>query len=144
MFNNQFLHSNGSDKKSGFRDEKAFPYPACFIEFIIEQSDNRALGIIDYILIVRFRLGVRSERFERLDTFDFSDSFKASIQMMAATTASGLTFTTFQEVTTEFDEDHDNVEMPYIDYHTRYRSSIAYQRRSDVITLPVEPIIIEL
>jgi hypothetical protein len=137
MWNNQFVHSNGTDKNSkvrGYRDEKAFPYPACFVEFIVEQADNRCLGIIDYILTVRFRFGIEAYKFERLDSFDFADTFKSYIQLMAPTTASGLTFTTFQEIKTEFDEDHDNVESPYIDYRTRYRSSAAYQRRTDVIT----------
>jgi hypothetical protein len=140
MFNNQFLHSNGSDGKTsrvkGYRDEKAFPYPACFVEFIVEQSDNRCLGIVDYVLITRFRFGIEAYKFERLESFDFCDDFKAVIQLMAPTDASGLIFTTFQEVTTEFDEDHDNVESPYIDFRTRYRSQVAYQRRTDVIASP--------
>jgi len=141
MWNNQFLHSNGKDDKTtrakGYRDEKAFAYPACFVEFIVEQTDNRAMGIVDYILTVRFRFGIEAYKFERLDTFDFADTFKSFIQAMAPTTVSELYFTTFQEITTEFDEDHDNVESPYIDYRTRYRSIVAYQRRTDVISDPV-------
>jgi hypothetical protein len=145
MFNNQFLHSNGNDNKTtrvkGYRDEKAFAYPACFVEFIVEQSDNRCLGIVDYILTVRFRFGIEAYKFERLDSFDFADTFKSYLQLMAPTVASGLTFTTFQEISTEFDEDHDNVESPYIDYRTRYRSSVAYQRRTDVIASPTDIVI---
>ena len=149
MWNNQFLHSNQKyeieeDRKNkttgsrfGYRNEKAFPYPACFVEFIIQETDNRSMGIVDYLLTVRFRFGIESYKFERLDSFDFCDNFKAEIQLMAATDLSGLTFTTFQEVTTEFDEDFNNVETPYIDYRTRVRSSVAYQRRTDVIaTVP--------
>lgn len=134
MWNNQLLHSNGSDdKRRGYRDEKAFKYPACFVEFIVEETNNYSMGIKDYILRVRFRFAIESYKFERLDTFDFKDTFDQAIQLMAPTEVSGLTFTTFQEIQTEFDEDWNNVEAPYVDYRTRYRSSVANQRRTDVI-----------
>jgi hypothetical protein len=132
MWNNQLMHANGSDdKRRGYRDEKAFRYPACFVEYIIEETFNYCLGIKDYILRVRFRFGIEAYKFERLDTFDFKDNFDKTIQLMAPTEISGLTFTTFQEIQTEFDEDWNNVEAPYVDYRTRYRSSVAYQRATD-------------
>ncbi|WP_460223716.1 hypothetical protein, partial [Bacillus cereus] len=124
MWNNQLQHSNAtaSDKRgTGTRDEKAFRYPACFVEFIIENTNNLSLGVKDYFLTVRFRMALESYKFTRLETFDFIDAFDSTIQGMAPTDASGLTFTTFQELKTEFDEDHDNIEAPYRDYRTRYR-----------------------
>jgi len=140
MWNNQFVHSNGTDSKStvktGFKDEKAFRYPACFIEFIVDDVNNYSMGIKDYFLTVRFRFGIESFKFTRLETFDFCDAFSKQIQLLGPTTLSGLTFTSFQETRTEFDEDHNNVEVPYIDYKTRYRSSVAYKRASDVIASP--------
>jgi hypothetical protein len=151
MWNNQFLHSNETNNRRdgstggrfGFRNEKAFAYPACFVEFIINEVNSLPLGIKDYFLTVRFRFGRESYKFERLETFDFCDNFSKAIQMMAPTLASGLTFTTFQESNTEFDEDHNNVEVPYIDYRTRYRSSVAYTRSTDVLHGPVDPATIE-
>jgi hypothetical protein len=124
MWNNQLKHSNEAGKerqKTGFRDEKAFRYPACFIEFIIENVNNLPLGVKDYTLTVRMRFALEAYKFTRLETFDFADAFDATIQNMAPTILSGLTFTTFQELTTEWDEDWDNVEQPYRDYRTRYR-----------------------
>lgn len=146
MWNNQFLHSNATDdklggQKSGYRDEKAFPYPALFVEFQIQDTFNYGMGIKDYLVTVRLRIGVKAFKFERLDTFDFKDRFDAAIQLMAPTHVSGLIFTTFQEIQTEFDEDWNNVECPYVDYRVRYRSISAYVRRNDVITGPVSPII---
>ncbi len=129
MWNNQLKHSNGEGNEG--RNEKAFPYPAIFIEFIVNQVDDRALGIKDYILTVRFRYARTKQTFERLDMFDLLDQFDSFIQMMAPTAASGLTFTTFQEEKTTFDTDFDNVETPYRDFRTRYRSSAAYQRAYD-------------
>jgi hypothetical protein len=101
----------------GYRTEKPFPYPACFVEFIVNETNNLPLGIKDYLLTVRFRFGIESYKFERLDTFDFADTFDQSIQLMAPTTISGLTFTTFQEI-------FNNVEIPTRDYRTRLRVSI--------------------
>lgn len=126
MWNNQFAHSNTTKsevtgKTSGYRDEKAFRYPACFIEFIIEDVNNLPLGVKDYLLTVRFRFGIEAYKFTRLETFDFVDAFDSAIHMMAPTDASNLTFTTFQELKTEWDEDWNNVEAPYRDYRTRYR-----------------------
>lgn len=148
MFNNQLLHSNEkyerNDKTAGnrfgYRNEKAFKYPACFVEFIVQDTFNYGLGIRDYLLTVRFRFAVESYKFERLDTFDFVDDFDQTIQLMSPM-ASGLTFTTFQELSTEFDEDFNNVEAPYKDFRTRYRSSVAYSRRTDVLHGPVTPVI---
>lgn len=148
MWNNQFLHSNEKYDRSedrikgsrtGYRNEKAFGYPACFVEFIIVESDNRAMGIVDYVLTVRFRFGIESYKFERLNSFDFCDNFKAVVQLLDPTDDSGLTFTSFQEIQTEFDEDFNNVETPYIDYRTRYRSVAGYKRATDVVSGVVNP-----
>ena len=146
MFNNQFVNSNEyNDRKDGtvsgrfgYRTEKPFPYPACFVEFIVNEVNNLPLGIKDYLLTVRFRFGVESYKFERLKTFDFADDFDQTIHLMAPTEASGLTFTTFQEVSTEFDENFNNVETPYKDYRTRYRSSISNAYRSTTNATDVE------
>ncbi len=145
-WNNQLLHSNetyntpGKDRgRTGYRNEKAFAYPACFIEIITQDTQNFPLGIIDYNLLVRFRFGVESYKFVRLETFDFCEDFIAAIHLLAPTTLSGLTFTSFQTPGTEFDEDHNNVDAPYIDYRTRYRSTSSYSRRTDVLHGPVVP-----
>jgi hypothetical protein len=74
---------------------------------------------------VRFRFAIEGYKFERLDTFDFCDQFMAALQLMQPTEASGLVFTSFQEVTTEFDEDHNNVERPSIDFRTIFTSTAA-------------------
>ena len=141
MWNNQFLHSNGNQSREarGYRDEKPFKYPACFVEFIVEDVNNLPLGITDYILIVRFRFGLEKYKFERLTTFDFCDSFLEVMHLMAPTDASGLTFTTFQVVRPEFDEDFNNVESPYLDYRTRYRHIPAYTLRDDILHGPIMP-----
>lgn len=141
MWNNQFLHSNGnaSRESRGYRDEKPFKYPACFLEFIVEEVNNLPLGITDYMLTVRFRFGVERYKFERLETFDFCDAFMRYIHGMMPTDASGLTFTSFHLIKPEFDEDFNNVEAPYIDYRTRYRHIPAYSRSTDVLHGPITP-----
>jgi hypothetical protein len=144
MWNSQLEHQNtslskdkGTYKSTGFKDEQAFRYPAVFIEFIVESVNNLPMQVKDYILTVRFRFARESYKFTRLETFDFVDAFDQAIQMMAPTDASGLTFTTFQEVLTEWDENHDNVEAPYRDYRTRYRYQLT-QNTIDVTGTSLE------
>lgn len=141
MWNNQFLHSNGNQSREarGYRDEKTFKYPACFVEFIVEEVFNLPLGITDYLLTVRFRFGVESYKFQRLETFDFCDAFLETMHLMAPTVLSGLTFTTFQVIKPDFDEDFNNVEAPTMDYRTRYRHIPSYVRRDDSLHGPVTP-----
>jgi hypothetical protein len=115
MFNDQLVKENTD------RTQKPVPYPACFVEFITTQIDNRSFGIKDYVMLVRFRFMKISLKFERPETFDFMDQFDVAMRMMAPTVASGLTFTTFQEEFLSFDTDHNNVESPYRDYRTRFR-----------------------
>lgn len=130
-WNNQPKRSNGQNKET--RIEKPFIYPACFIEFIFETADNRCLKIVDYVLIVRFRFAREDYKYERLDQFDFADSFAAAMQGLAATSGSGLTFTTFQEVPRgTFEEEFNNVEEFYIDYRTRFRYLGAYVPKSTI------------
>lgn len=145
LWNNNFVAAN-TDSKNGkdYKGDASFTYPALFIEFIVEQVDNRCLGIKDYILTVRCRFGIEAYKFERLDTFDFCDDFSAAIQLMAPTEASGLVFTSFQEIRTEFDEDHNNVEVPYMDYRTRFVSLAGYTRKTDVVVpqdVTISPVI---
>lgn len=154
LWNDQFNKANGKTPEG--RKEKAIVYPICYVEFIVNDINNYCLGVKDYFLTVRFRFGLESYKFERLDTFDFVDDFYRAIHLMRPAPVSGasvsadsdtitvdsdtvtsdqtegqgeeLIFTSFQEVFTEFDEDHNNVEVPYVDYRTRYRSLVAYQR----------------
>jgi hypothetical protein len=143
MWNNQLLHSNGNQSREarGYRDEKSFKYPACFIEFIIQEVNSLPLGITDYLLTVRFRFALERYKFERLDTFDFCDAFQKAIQGLSPTVASGLTFTTFQLIRPEFDEDFNNVEAPYVDYRTRFRNTASYDRATDVLHGPITPVV---
>jgi hypothetical protein len=127
VWNNQFYHSLGEENRP--RIEKAFKYPACFVEFQTMETFNRALGIVDIVLAVRFRFGIEGYKLERLETLDFCNDFIAAIQLMAPTDESGLTFTTFQQVASEFDDDADNVEQPIIEYRTMYRSLAGYSRK---------------
>lgn len=132
LWNSQFLYARGdkyyfgSKQNERYRTEKAFQYPACFIEFITLNVYNRAMGLKDIELIVRFRLGLEGYNHERLETLDFVDSFTDAIQLMAPTEASGLIFNTFQKVSTDLDYDHDNVEEPVLDFRTLYRSTAGY------------------
>jgi len=131
MWNNQFEESNVK------RKEKAFRYPACFVEFIFEQADNRSLSIVDYVMTIRFHLGVENMTYERKDTFDFVDRFCSALQLMAPSIASGLIFTTFQEVARgSYEDSFDNVEVLTVDFRSRVRYTQPYITKH---TLTVKP-----
>lgn len=163
-YNNQFAKANGKNAEG--RQEMAIAYPACFVEFVVNDVNNYCLGIKDYFLTVRFYFGRIDYNFEKLESFDFVDDFHAAIQGLRPgravggtttvpitadneevsadseeisadaeeiTSGSGpsfgdLFFTSFQEIKSEFDEDHDNVDEPSVDYRTRYRSVVAYKQ----------------
>lgn len=122
LFNDQFIKADND------RTEKAIKYPICYIEFIVESVNNYAMGFKDYFLRVRFRIGLEGYKFQRLETFDFVDQFYQAVHLMRPTDASGLNFTSFQEVQPEFDEDHRNVDRPYIDYRTKLRTQVTYRQ----------------
>lgn len=139
-----FQPDNSNDakvSKNGYasvgRQEKAFRYPACFIEFVFDQADNRCLGIVDYIMTINFRFAVEGYTFDRLTTMDMIDTFASTMQLMAPPTGgTPLTFTTFQEVSRgTFESSFDNVENLMICYTTRFRS-FAGQSRQDYILAP--------
>jgi len=142
MWNNQFMYSRGekyvlgSKNNKDYRTEKAFPYPACFIEFQPISYMNRAMGIKDILLVVRFRFGLENYKFEKLEHLDFYDIFTEAIQLMSATEESGLTFTTFQKIGTEFDYDKDNVDETYTEYRTLFRSTAGYTLKDYLVVTP--------
>jgi hypothetical protein len=51
-----------------------------------------------------------------------------------------LIFSSFQEMSTEFDEDHNNVDHPFIDYRTKYRSQVAYHAPG-ILSTPLDLLI---
>lgn len=135
MWNNQFENSN----ETKGRNEKAFAYPACFVEFEVTNTQNRIFKIKDYDLIVRFRFGVEGYKFTRLSTFEFCDRFDAAIQLMAPVSPSTLIFTNFEEIRTDFDENFNNVEIPVKEYRTMYRSTVLYE--APLEHSPVDPVV---
>lgn len=142
MWNNQFARMNDntqtgvSTKPTKGPIERPVRYPCCFVEFEIVETYNRCLKIKDYLLTVRFRFGIEAYKLERLETFDFCDAFTAAIQSMSPTGASGLSFTSFDEITTNFDEDYSNVENPVREYRTVYRDLSGYYTPVVSVTNP--------
>jgi hypothetical protein len=134
VYNNQFVRADTD------RTEKAIRYPICYVEFIVEDVNNFSRGFKDYFMRIRFRLGLESYKFQRLETFDFADQFYSAIHLMRPTQASGLIFSSFQEMSTEFDEDHNNVDHPFIDYRTKYRSQVAYHAPG-ILSTPLDLLI---
>lgn len=135
IWNEQVKYSEGgvflNDKlNKRYKAEKAFRLPAIFIEFNQLETHNRSHGVRDILLQVIFRFAIEGYKLERLETFDQADKVIEALQLMAPTPESGLIFTTFQEESTIFDYEHNNVEEPVIIYRTFYRSLAGYKLKN--------------
>lgn len=129
MWNNQIDHSNDTSK----RDEKPFVYPAVFLEFIVQDVENAfSLGIKNVKLIIRCRFALKSFTYTRLQDLDFADAFDAVMTQMRGDPTDTVQFSTLQEVSTELDEQFENVNAPYVDYVTMWRKTSAYTHGTDV------------
>lgn len=126
LWNDQFRKANGEGEDG--RKEKPIKYPICYIEMVINQVNNFSQGFKDYFTTVRFRFGLESYKFERLETFDFIDDFYRAIHFFRPALSTELAFTSFQEVQPVYDTDHHNVEIPTVDYRTKIRTKVAYKQ----------------
>lgn len=147
-WNQQTEHSN-QDKAKGQtgrlqpgRDEKAFPYPACFLEVIINDVENRCFGIKDYLLTVRFHFANEGYKYERLETFDFADAFTVCMQELCPGAAgpTDLIFTSFIESPRGSlkEANSTNVEEHYLDYTTRYQSVASMKQYNSHLITTIE------
>lgn len=127
IWNDQFVQSNEQ------RKEKAFPYPCLFVEFISNDVRNWSLGIKDIDLTIRFRYGLESYKFERLDDLDLSESLDSILQELHRSGLSGVVFSTIQLSNWEHDSDHENVNVPILDYSCYLRKSNSFRRRANPI-----------
>jgi hypothetical protein len=122
------------------KTEKAFRTPAVFIEFIVDDEvQNLSLGIKNVPLRIRFRFALQGYKFQRLEDLTFKDNFDAVIQGLRGNETDPVQFSSLQEAMTEVDEDHDQVNEPYIDYMTIWRKQTAYRRKTDIFVPGIQP-----
>ena len=129
IFNHVDLWNDQVDKERE-RKQQRHRWPAVFIEFIVNDAVDYSLGIKDYDLSIRFRIANKGLKFVRLEELDLRDYFDKNVNGLRGGSSDSVQFSALQETVTEFDENHDNVNEPYIEYRTFFRYIKAYSRQN--------------
>jgi len=120
LYNNQIFTSNVE------RTEKAFPYPAVFIEMIIGEVKNRPLGIKDTSMNLVFHFAIEGYQFNHSeDTLEVLSKFDYHMQRLRG--ESGPYFSTLINEGMLLDTDSNNVVEPTLTYSTMWRQLTAYR-----------------
>lgn len=129
---------NNQDTNINNRIEEIVTFPAVMPEFIINEVESLAFGIRRIDLTIRFWFMLEDYTFTRLDDWDTVNSFAVEMEGFAGGESDPVQFTSFEQTGQEIDETHDQINRPYIEYHTIYRDVTRYYRQSQVLVTPVE------
>lgn len=124
MFNDQLNKSNVE------RTEKAFRYPAVFIQLVTSEVRNRTLGLQDVVLQVICHLAYEGYKFgekRQLADMDTTSRFDAYMHRLHANAEEAVQLTTFQRIIINESEDFDNVNEPILTYMTQWRCMGSYR-----------------
>jgi len=124
MFNDQLDQSNAE------RTEKAFAYPAVFVQFVTSEVRNRSLGIQDAVLQVIFHFGLEGYKFSekrQLADMELTTKFDSLIHRLRGSEDDTAHFTTFQRIIINESELFDNVNKPIFTYMTMLRLLGSYR-----------------
>ena len=124
MFNDQI------DKDTVERTEKAFRYPAVFIQFVTSEVRNRAVGIQDVVLQVIFHFALEGYKFSekrQLEDMQLLADFDYWIHRLRGSEDDPVQFTTFQRIIINESENFDNVNRPILTYMTMWRCYGSYR-----------------
>ena len=135
LYNNQIFSSNVE------RTEKAFPYPAVFVEMIVGEIHNRSLGINDTEVNLVFHFALEGYKFNHgEDMLDVLSNFDYVMSRLRS--SEDVYFSTFRSQGILLDTDNNNVVEPTITYVTIWRQSTGYQtlieKELEIITVNVE------
>jgi len=129
MFNDQL------DKGNVERTEKAFRYPACFIQFVTSEVRNRSLGIQDVVMQVIFHLayeGYKYSEARQLEDMDLTHTFDSWVHRLRGSEDNPVQFTTFQRIIVNESEDYDNINKPILTYMTMWRDLGSYRSGQEI------------
>jgi len=124
LFNDQL------DKGNVERTEKAFAYPAVFVQFVTSEVRNRAQGIQDVVLQVIFHFGLEGYKFSekrQLQDMQLTTKFDHWIHRLRGSETDPVQFTTFNRTIINESEDFDNVNKPILTYSTMWRTLGSYR-----------------
>lgn len=111
------------------KEEHIF-YPAVFIEYVNEENRRLAYGVIDRVLTIRFRFMFEDYTWDRINQFDLLDQFTEHMTGFRGGESDPVQFTSFEELGRDYDENHNQVNLPIIDFITVYRDVNGYQDKT--------------
>ena len=130
------------DDKGKHGKKKGIRYNAIYMAFQIAEVRHIGLGVKDKVTNVRFYFAIKKLKADKRDNLDFYTNFAQLIESWASDGVSLPVFGSFKETEAEFDEDHDLVALPYLDYQTVYRDVSGYRflkgRQVQLGTITVE------
>ena len=136
LFNNQFAHSNNETGK----DEQAFLYPCCFIEFMSIDFTTSTTLLQSFTGIIRLHIGFESYNLEDLDVLTLKQ--KIYTKLSGFQVSSIKTFGKMIRLHEETDTDHDNIYIYIQDYQMSGKDCEFSSRDTNVEVAP--PIALEL
>lgn len=113
-------------------------YPAVFIEFIVNDVQALSMGLKNMDLTIRFRFMFENYTFKRLDDMEDVDIFATAMERVRGNEADTVQFTSLEEIGRNLDEDHDMINLPYVDFRTLYRNTGSYKRNNVFVPAPIE------
>jgi hypothetical protein len=119
LFNEQFLHSNGTGKEG--ENENAFGYPCVFLQFHTLEASQLSAGVQEFNMTVSSYLGFKSFQTEDTKILELKEKLYYVMQRFQQGNFARLN-RTFEYP----DSNHGDVQIFKTDYHTRGMDDFRY------------------
>jgi len=118
---------NNQEQADIEKKQKAIRRAAIYVEFVVDEVKSVGLGIKDKVLTVRLYMSIKNLRSDKSTTIDFYEKVAEQMEGFGCTEGFQPYFSTFYEKAQQFDIDHDNVELPFVEYGTIYKDISGYR-----------------
>lgn len=119
------------------REERTYPHPACFIEFLVDGVKNYADGIQDYQVRVVFHFAFENYIHDHLNALVFTSQFHRRMHRLTSRAAAPY-FSSLEEVPLDLDEAATNVDHPTRTYRTCLRVTDAYYEKTEHLATDID------
>lgn len=110
--------------------QKATRREGLYIEFVIDEVRSIGLGVKDKFLTIRIYMSIKNLRSDKSKTIDWYQNISAVLEGLGCTRGVQPYYSSLFEKGQQFDVDHDNVELPFVEFGTIYRDVSGYYLRN--------------
>ena len=121
---------NNQEQADIEKKQKGIRRAAVYVEFVIDEVKSVGLGIKDKVLTVRLYMSIKNLKSDKSITIDFYEKIAEKMEGFGCTEGFQPYFSTFYEKAQQFDIDHDNVELPFVEYGTIYKDLSGYHLKT--------------